>query len=419
MTLDIDDAQARDQADELSAFRDMFELPKRTDGATEAYFAGNSLGAMPKPSRTAIETVLDSWSHQAVAGHFAGEAAWYRADEPLAASMALLVGAKPSEVALSGTLTTNLHLLMASFYRPTRSRRKILIEAHAFPSDRYAVASQVAWHGGDPATDVVTIPSANPDRTTVADVEKALNLHGDSIAMALIGGLNYYTGQLLPMEAIAARLRALDIVVGYDLAHVAGNVPVQLHDWDVDFAAWCTYKYLNAGPGAIAALFVHQRHGDNPNTPRLAGWWGNDPELRFEMHAEERFVPMGGAGGWKISNPSVLSMAPLAPSLALFEQAGFQQLRQRSKRMTAFLERGLETIPGTHIITPTDPDERGCQLSLRVRGEPGALEHRLAQHGVVVAARDPDIIRLAPAPLYNSYEDIVHAVAAVRSALAN
>jgi kynureninase len=412
-----DNARALDAADPLSELRSRFELPQRTDGSPQAYFAGNSLGALPRKARAALDRVVANWAELAVAGHFAGSEPWYRYDETINAQLAGLVGALEHEVAILGTLTTDLHVLMASFYRPDGNRRKILIEPHAFPSDRYAVASQVALRGGDPATDVITIETADPDAVSVDDVASTLDVHGDQIAMALIGGVNYYTGQFLDLGPIASLLREREIVVGYDLAHAAGNVPVELHDWDVDFAAWCTYKYLNSGPGSTGGIFVHERHGNDLTVPRLAGWWGNDPDLRFDMHAEETFVPMRGAGGWKISNPSVLAMAPVGASIALFHEVGMTALRERSLQLTAFLEQGLASVSNAQVITPTDPQRRGCQLSLRVQVDPGELEHELTTRGVVVDARDPDIIRIAPTPMYNSFEDIVDVVTELRDIL--
>lgn len=403
-------AKALDAADPLSLLRDEFELPRRSDGRPQAYFAGNSLGAIPRAARDAIDRVVENWSTKAVAGHFEGDEPWYRYDEPIAARQAGLVGARVDEVALMGTLTVDLHLLMASFYRPEGARRKILIEPHAFPSDRYAVASQVVWHGGDPVADVLEIDTAHPDAVTPDDVARTLAAHDGEIAMALIGGVNYYTGQFLDLGPIAKVLRDADITVGYDLAHAAGNVPMALHDWDVDFAAWCTYKYLNSGPGSTGGYFVHQRHSLDLSTPRLAGWWGNDPTLRFDMHAEETFVPMLGAGGWKISNPSVLAMAPVGASLEIFDRVGIEALRERSVRLTAFLEQGLRGVKNATIITPADPERRGCQLSVRVGVDVGELEAELARRGTVVDARDPDIIRIAPTPMYNSFEDIVDVV---------
>ena len=413
MTIDVfhrNHARALDEADPLAALRGRFDVPRRADGREQAYFAGNSLGLLPRAGRAAVERVLDAWGTHAVAGHFTGEESWYRYDEPIAAHQAPIVGALEDEVALMGSLTENLHLLMASFYRPEGARRKILIEPHAFPSDRYAVASQIRWHGGDPATDLVEITTDDPDTVTVADVAATLEHHGDTIAMALIGGINYYTGQFLDLGPIADLLGEREILVGYDLAHAAGNVPLSLHDWGVDFAAWCTYKYLNGGPGAIAGIYVHERHGNDQATPRLAGWWGNDPALRFDMHAEQTFVPRRGAAGWKVSNPSVLAMAPVGASLALFDEVGMDALRERSLRLTAFLEAGLKGVAKATVITPSDPERRGCQLSVRTSVDVGELEAELAGRGVVVDARDPDIIRIAPTPMYNSFEDIVDVV---------
>ena len=410
-------ARVLDAADPLSALREEFELPPRSDGSAQAYFAGNSLGLLPRSARAAVERVLDKWSEHAVVGHFHGEESWYRYDEPIAADLASLVGAAETEIAVMGTLTTDLHLLMASFYRPDGLRRKILIEPHAFPSDRYAVASQVTWHGGDPSTDIVEIPASDPDALSVDDVTAALEAHKGEVAMALIGGVNYYTGQFIDLSGVATALQSHDVVVGYDLAHAVGNVALHLHEWGVDFAAWCTYKYLNAGPGATGAVFVHERHGTDLSVPRLSGWWGNDPDLRFDMHAEASFTPRLGAGGWKISNPSVLAMAPVGASAALFASVGMEALRERSMRLTAFLEVGLATVANVQVITPSDPERRGCQLSVRIEVNPGELEAELLSRGVVVDARNPDIIRIAPTPMYNSFEDIVDVVTELRDIL--
>jgi kynureninase len=313
---------------------------------------------------------------------------------------------------MMGSLTANLHVLMASFYRPTPSRRAILIEPHAFPSDRYAAESQIAWHGGDPERDLVTVEAAHPDRVTVDDLNRTLERHGDRVALGLIGGVNYLTGQFLDLEGWVRRLRAFGIPVGLDLAHAAGNVPLALHDVGCDFAAWCTYKYLNGGPGSTSGIFVHERHHDDVSLPRLGGWWGNDPSTRFDMHGQEHFVPRRSADGWKASNPSILALAPVRGSLELFTEVGMGALRARSMRLTAHLERGLDAV-GAEVVTPRDPAQRGCQLSVRVRGDAGALEAALAGRGVVVDARDPDIIRLAPTPLYSTFADNTRAVRAL------
>ncbi|MGI9621606.1 MAG: kynureninase [Acidimicrobiales bacterium] len=410
-----DVAKGLDEADPLSALRSEFEFPLRSDGTPVAYFAGNSLGLMPRMARAAINQILTDWGERGVRAHFDGPAPWYRSDEPIGAHMAGLVGAAASEVAVMGSLTTNLHLLMASFYRPVGRRRKILIEAHAFPSDRYAVAGQVALHGGDPATDVVEI-ATKTDSVTASDIEDVLRRHDGEVSMALLGAVNYYTGQLLDLQATAALMGSREIVLGYDLAHAAGNVPLDLHDWGVDFGAWCTYKYLNAGPGSTAAIFVHDRHADTV-TPRLPGWWGNDPDMRFEMQSERVFTPRRGAAGWKVSNPSVLAMAPVAASAQMFSRVGMAALRERSIRLTRFLETGLQDLGGATVITPSDPARRGAQLSLRVGVDPLDLEKELARRDVIVDARDPDVVRLAPAPMYNSFEDVVSAVEALTALL--
>lgn len=415
--ISLDEAVALDDADPLSAYRSEFVFPQGADGAPVAYFAGNSLGLMPRRARAAVEAVMTQWSDLAVAGHFTGDDAWYGCEERFEALQAPLVGAQAGEVALMGSLTENLHVLMASFHRPRGDRTAILIEPHAFPSDRYAVASQVELAGGDPDVDVITIAAADPDRVTVDDLAAVLDAEGHRIATALIGGVNYYTGQFLELGPMCALLRANDITVGLDLAHAVGNVPLALHDWNVDFAAWCTYKYLNSGPGSTAGIFVHDRHGADTTIVRQAGWWGNDPSTRFAMHDQDRFVARPGAAGWKMSNPSILALAPVGASLALFDEIGAPALRERSLRLTAFLQRGLteltEAVDGCAIVTPAEPDRRGCQLSLRVPGSATDLEAALADRGVIVDARDPDVIRLAPTPLYNSFADIAAAVAAL------
>lgn len=416
--LDLDEAATLDAADPLAGLRDEFEFPPGPDGTPQAYFAGNSLGLLPRRARDRLDAVLRDWSELAVRGHFTDPDSWYRYDEPVAALQQSLVGAKPEELGLMGSLTTNLHLLMASFYRPQLRRRQILIEPHAFPSDRYAVASQVAWHGGDPMTDVIVVQAADPDHVTLEDLDRTLEAHGKTIAMALVGGVNYYTGQLLDIAAWTERLRAHDIVVGFDLAHAAGNVPVDLHGAGVDFAAWCTYKYLNGGPGSTSGYFVHERHLADTERIRLAGWWGNDPETRFDMHGQERFIPRLTADSWKTSNPSILAMAPVRASLELFDEVGIDVLRERSLRLTAFLERGMSAIDRVKMITPRSPDARGCQLSLRVPGDASAIEATLAEHGVICDARDPDILRFAPAPLYTSFTDVARATNALATVLA-
>jgi kynureninase len=410
---DRDEAIALDAADELAGWRDEFAFPPDC----VAYLCGNSLGLQPHRARAAVVEVLDHWEQRAVEGHFTEPGSWYRYDEPIAALQGGLVGAAPEELAVANTLSVNLHLLMASFYRPSGRRTKILIEPHTFPSDRYAVAAQAAWHGLDPTTTVVEIPTADPDRLTVADVTAVLDAHDGEIALALLGGVNYYTGQVLPMGELTVLLQAAGVVVGLDLAHAAGNVACDLSAWGVDFAAWCTYKYLNAGPGAVGGYFVHRRHVGDPALVRLAGWWGNDPERRFAMHDEAAFEPRASADGWKVSNPPMLALAPVGASLGLFDEVGLGALRAKSLGLTAYLARLLDSVDGVTSLTPTAPDERGCQISVRVPGDASDLCAALSKRGVIVDARDPDILRFAPAPFYNSHLDCWTAVTTLASLL--
>ncbi len=414
------EAQAVDAADPLRTLRDRFAVPVRPgpDGRPTpvVYLCGNSLGLMPRTAEERVRAVLASWSTHAVDGHFAGEAPWYRYDEPIEALQAPLVGAHPDEVALGNSLTVDLHLLMASFYRPAGRRRRILVEAQAFPSDRYAVAAQAAWHGLDPDDAVVEVTPDELGRLGPDRFEAALDRYGDETALVLLGGVHYLTGELLDLPRIVRRARAAGAVVGLDLAHAAGNVPLALHDWDVDFAAWCTYKYLNSGPGAVAGWFVHRRHAQDPDVPRLAGWWGNDPDRRFAMTVERTFVPRPGAAGWKVSNPPVLALAPVGASLEVFAEAGLDALRRKSTALTGDLLSLLDDVPGIQVRTPREPEARGCQVSISV---PDAARVHAAMHaaGVVGDLRDPDVIRLAPAPLYNGWEDVWRAVDALRRAV--
>ncbi len=334
------------------------------------------------------------------------ETDWMATEGDLAASMAGIVGARPGEVAVGSTLTGNLHRLMASFYRPADGRTRILMEADAFPSDQYAVASQVRWHGLDPAAEIVAVPGGD------TAFDQAVAEHGPHLALVLLAGINYYTGRVYDMRSIAASTRAAGAVMGLDLAHAAGNVKLALHDWDVDFAAWCGYKYLNGGPGAPAAFFVHERH-HTATTPRLAGWWGHDPATRFQMPDE--FSPAPGAAGWQISTPSILSLAPLTASLAMFDELGMDRLSERSQRMTDFLATlvGERLAGAVEIVTPP---ERGAQLSLRVRGGRGTYD-RLSALGVVCDWREPDVIRAAPVPLYNTFSEIAEFVELLSASL--
>ena len=409
-TFENEEALGLDEADPLSALRDQFTIPLNSDGSEEAYFAGNSLGLMPKDTPAAMLGALSDWGSKGVRGHFEGDESWYRYDEVVSALQADLVGAQQSEVGIMGSLTTNLHLLMASFYRPSKSRRKILLEPHAFPSDRYAAAAQVAWHGGNPEVDVIEIDAENPDNVTVDDVVGTLRKYGEEVALALIGGLNYYTGQYHDLSRWLQQFRKYEITVGLDLAHAVGNVPIDLHKLEADFAAWCTYKYLNGGPGSISGYFVHEKHHRDVDLIRLAGWWGNNPDTRFDMHGQERFVPRQSADGWKVSNPALFSMVPLKRSLEMFHEIGFGALRERSIRLTDYLEKGIQTIDEVESITPEDPERRGCQISVRVKDDAAALEKKLILEGVVPDARDPDVLRFAPVPMYSSFSDIARAI---------
>jgi len=398
-----------DAEDRLTPFRERFSIPKGADGRPVLYLNGNSLGLMPYEARTLVEHELDDWARLGVEGHFKGRTPWYAYHEVFREPAARLVGAKPGEVVVMNSLTVNLHLMMATFYRPTPGRHKILIEDAAFPSDGYATRSQLRLHGYDPEEGlVIAKPSEGESTLRTEDLEVLIEARGAEIALVMMSGVHYYTGQWFEMERVTRVARERGCIVGWDLAHAAGNVPLSLHAWDVDFAAWCSYKYLNAGPGGVAGCFVHERHGSKASLPRMAGWWGNDPERRFRMHLEPEFVPRQGADGWQLSNPPILAMAPLRASLAIFDEAGMEALRAKSIRLTGYLEWLLDRAPGRpfEIITPRDPDRRGCQLSLRILDRPEARFEALERAGVVVDFRAPDVIRVAPVPLYNTFREV-------------
>jgi kynureninase len=419
-------ARALDDADPLAAFRDEFCFPKTAAGDDVVYLTGNSLGLMPRGVRASVGAELDAWSRLGVEGHFAAPGAAFSSprtpgslsgpQEPWFSYHALfrdrgaaLVGARPGEVVAMGSLTTNLHLLMVSFYRPTKRRYKIVIEGGAFPSDRFLVQTQARFHGFDPADAVIEIaPRAGEDLLRTEDIEALLEREKDSIAVMMLSGINYYTGQLFEMGRLTRFARQRGIVVGWDLAHAAGNVPMTLHDDDVDFAAWCTYKYLNSGPGGVAMAFVHERHARTFDMPRFAGWWSAKPSTRFakgELQIED------GADGWQLSNAPVLSMASLHASLDVFARAGLANLRAKSLRLTGFLEELVLEVPGVQIITPRDVTHRGAQLSLRGKSiDAEKLQTLLHERGVCVDFRRPDVIRAAPAPLYCRYVDVVRFV---------
>lgn len=410
-------ARELDKEDPLSRFREAFCFPKRDDGTPFIYLCGNSLGLQPKNTARYVEEELDDWRNLGVEGHFRGRRPWYSYHEIFSESIAKLVGAKPVEVVVMNGLTVNLHLLMTSFYRPTPERYRIVMERSAFPSDQYAVASQVQLHGFSPEEAVVELgPRPGEDCLRTEDVEAYLREEGQSVALILMGGVNYYSGQAYDMKSITQAGHNAGALVAFDLAHAAGNIELRLHEWDVDFAAFCTYKYLNAGPGATAGAFVHERFAQKFDLPRLAGWWGNDPDSRFQMTAG--FVPQPGAAGWQLSNAPVLSMAPLRASLDLFDEAGMDALRDKSEKLTAYLWHALADRPELkmEIITPAEPKDRGCQLSLRFGENTEALFKRLEERGVICDFRRPDVIRVAPVPLYNSFEDLYHFATILREA---
>lgn len=411
-------AKRLDERDPLAKFRDRFAIPLK-NGEPAIYFNGNSLGLMPKSARELIDDELRDWATLAVDAHFSGKTPWFSYHEVLRAPGARLVGAHPHEVVMMNGLTVNLHVMMATFFRPEGNRRKILIEDGAFPSDTYAAQTQLAWHGIDPVAGLIRVaPRPGESLLRTGDLLALIDERGDEIAVVLLPGVQYFTGQLLDIEAITSAAHRKGSVVGWDLAHAAGNVPLKLHDWAVDFAAWCSYKYLNAGPGAIAGCFVHERHGKNTALPRLGGWWGNDPATRFRMDEERNFVPCEGADGWQLSNPPILAMAPLRASLQLFDEAGMEALRHKSKSLTGYLWWLLNGAPRKcfELITPKHVDERGCQLSLRILDRPEETRHALESFGVVCDFRPPDVVRVAPVPLYNTFHEVWRAAACMQRA---
>lgn len=408
-------ALALDQADPLARFREAFILPRDAEGRPEAYFLGNSLGAMPRGAAAAVQQVLEAWQRHGVEGFGLGDAPWATYQERFRGTLAALAGARPEEVVTMNTLTVNLHAMLASFYRPAGARVKVVMEAKAFPSDTYAVASHLRLRGVDPGQGIVEVaPRPGEAWIRTEDLVARIEAEGPSLALVLLGGVNYYTGQLFDLGAATAAGQRAGALVGIDLAHAIGNVPLRLHDWNVDFAAWCSYKYLNGGPGAIGGAFIHERHGGIPATGRLAGWWGNDPATRFQMRPT--FEADRGAAGWQVSTPPILSMAPLVASLALFAEAGFEALWQKSEQMTAYLEALVRDQPGSslEVLTPRDPAARGCQLSLRLAGAGRSLHQALRAEGIVTDYREPDVVRLAPVPLYNTFHEVWRAGTAIR-----
>jgi kynureninase len=399
-------AREMDASDPLAEWRGQFYIPKTKEGRDCIYLCGNSLGLQPKSVEAAVRQELEDWKNLGVEGHFHAQHPWMPYHEFLTKPLANLVGAKPVEVVAMNSLTVNLHLLMVSFYRPTKARHKIVIEASAFPSDHYAAASQIRYHGFDPKDSLIELAPRKGEATLRSeDIEQLIAREGDGIALIMIGGVNYYTGQLFEMERIAKAGHAKGCIVGFDLAHAAGNAVLKLHDWGVDFACWCSYKYLNSGPGSVAGCFVHERHAKT-ELPRFAGWWGHDKNTRFKMGPD--FRPMQGAEGWQLSNPPILSLAAVRASLAIFDTVGMEKLREKSVKLTGYMEFLLDGLHSDAfaILTPRDKDQRGCQLSIAVKHDGRALFDALTVAGVVCDWREPDCIRVAPVPLYNSFADV-------------
>ncbi len=400
-----------DQNDELSTYRNQFHIPKDKHGNDLIYMTGNSLGLQPKTTKDYIVQELDDWAKLGVEGHTEAKNPWLPYHEFLTESMANLVGAKPIEVVVMNTLTTNLHLMMVSFYQPTKARYKIVIEADAFPSDKYAVESQLRHHGFDDKEGLILWkPRKGEELVHLEDLEAILKAQGSEIALIMVGGVNYYTGQFFNLKSITELGHKHGCMVGFDCAHGAGNVELNLHDSGADFAIWCTYKYLNSGPGSLAGCFVHERHANDKNLNRFTGWWSHNKQTRFNMRHEFDVLP--GAEGWQLSNPPILSMAAIKASLDIFNAVGIKRLVAKSKQLTGYFEFLLKQLgeDAIRIITPTNPDERGCQLSIQVINADKTLHHKLTEAGVISDWREPDVIRCAPVPLYNSFQDVYHAV---------
>ena len=405
--LGLDYAKQQDATDPLADYRDKFHIPKDENGNEWLYFTGNSLGLQPKSTQQYIQQELDDWANFGVEGHFEAKNPWMPYHEFLTESMAKIVGAKPIEVVIMNTLTTNLHLLMVSFYQPTKTKYKIVIESDAFPSDRYAVQTQLEFHGFDANESLIEwIPRAGEELLHIEDLEAILEAQGDEIAMLLIGGVNYYTGQVFDLKKIAELGHAKGCMVGIDLAHGAGNIQPNLHDSNIDFGAWCTYKYLNSGPGSLAGLFVHEKHAHNKELKRFAGWWSHNKSTRFNMRQPLDVIP--GAEGWQLSNPPILSMAAIKASLDMFNEIGMDALREKSLKLTGYFEYLIDQINNDKIkiITPSNPEERGCQLSIQVKDADKSLHQKLMNVNIITDWREPDVIRCAPVPLYNSFEDV-------------
>ena len=404
----LDCAKKLDQNDELNSLRDQFFMP--TFANDVVYFTGNSLGLQPKSVQSFIQTELDDWAKWGVEGHVFAENPWMPYHELMTKKIGKIVGAKECEVAVTHSLTTNLHLLMVSFYQPTGKRNKILCEKKAFPSDQYALQRQVNFHGLDPKETIVEISPRDGEHTIrTEDIITKIEELGNELCMVMIGGVNYFTGQVFDMKTITESGHKVGAKVGFDLAHGAGNIPLKLNEWNVDFAAWCSYKYLNSGPGGVSGYYINEKHVSNSNIPRFAGWWGHDKEDRFKM--PDQFSPIPTAESWQLSNAPIISMAVHLASLEIFEKVGMDKLREKSIILTNYLEFIIKAINNKHnncleIITPKDINQRGCQLSIVAHGSDKVLFDKLSENGVVADWREPNVIRVAPVPLYNNFEDV-------------
>jgi kynureninase len=411
-------AKQLDENDPLSGFRNKFHILKKQNGEPLIYMCGNSLGLQPKSTSGYIDQELEDWANLGVEGHTQAKNPWLNYHEYLTESMAKIVGAKPIEVVVMNTLTVNLHLMMVSFYKPTKTRFKILIEADAFPSDKYAVESQLRHHGINEKEGLILWHSPKGENLAkYEDLEQILKNQGNEIALIMIGAVNYYTGQFFDLKRITNLGHQHGCVVGFDCAHGAGNVELNLHQSGADFATWCTYKYLNSGPGSLSGCFVHERHAYNKELNRFTGWWSHNKTTRFKMRDDFDLMP--GAEGWQLSNPPILSMAAIKASLDIFEEATMPKLIEKSKMLTGYFEFLLLELKSEriHIITPANPDERGCQLSIQVKNADKTLFHQLTEAGVIADWREPDVIRCAPAPLYNSFSDVYHLVQILKTLL--
>ena len=411
-------AKLEDELDQLSGYRDKFHIPKDKNGNELIYLCGNSLGLQPKTTKAYLEQELLDWANLGVEGHTHAKNPWLNYHELLTPNMAKLVGAKPIEVIVMNTLTANLHFMMVSFYKPTKSRYKILIEGDAFPSDKYAVESQLRHHGFDDKDGLVLWSSREGEELArIEDLEAILKASGDEIALIMLGGVNYYTGQYFDLKKITELGHKYGCMVGFDCAHGAGNVSLELHKSGADFAIWCTYKYLNSGPGSLAGCFVHERHVFKKDLNRFTGWWSHNKQTRFNMRDEFDVLP--GAEGWQMSNPPILSMAAIKASLDMFDEVGLEKLIKKSKKLTGYLEFLINELKDQRIkiITPKKPDERGCQLSIQVKNSDRSLHDKLTKSGVICDWREPDVIRVAPVPLYNSYQDVYHMVDKLKNIL--